>query len=173
MKSFGRQATMAGQALVIIKDKQWVLDIANTSWELMQGLGGISELPAGTGMLFDLSYEKTIEVTTIPMLLPLDIAFLSDDMTITEIYRNVQPGYLITSQLLARYFIEVNTGEFADMEVGEAVSIKLLASEDTAPVASDLVSIVVSFILFLLVSGFCTLVLRNAVKELISNENTG
>jgi uncharacterized membrane protein (UPF0127 family) len=164
---------MAGQALVTIKDKQWVLDIANTSWELMQGLGGISELPAGTGMLFDLRYEKTIEVTTTPMLFPLDIAFLSDDMKITEIYRNVQPSYLVTSILPARYFIEVNAGEFVDVEVGEAVSIKFLVSEDTAPVASDLVSSVVSFVLFLLVSGLCTLVMRNIVKELISNENNG
>lgn len=162
---------MAGQALVTIKDKQWVVDIANTSWELMQGLGGISELPAGTGMLFDLRYEKTIEVTTAPMLLPLDIAFLSDGLMITEIYRDVQPCYLVTSQLPARYFIEVNAGEFADMEVGEAVSIKLLALEDTAPVTSDLVSTVISFVLFLLVSGFCTLVMRNTVKELISSEN--
>jgi uncharacterized membrane protein (UPF0127 family) len=164
---------MAGQALVTIKDKQWVVDIANTSWELMQGLGGISELPAGTGMLFDLRYEKTIEVTTVPMLLPLDIAFLSDDMTITEIYRNIQPGYLVTSQLPARYFIEVNAGEFADMEVGEVVSIKFLVSEDTVPIASDLASTLVSFVLFLLISGFLTLVMRNTVKELVSNESTG
>jgi len=48
-------------------------------------------------MLFDLGFEQIITVTTEPMLFPLDIAFFSEGMVITEIYRNIQPGYLVTS----------------------------------------------------------------------------
>ncbi|MBN2240963.1 MAG: DUF192 domain-containing protein, partial [Dehalococcoidales bacterium] len=102
---------MAGQAVVTIQDKEWLMDVATLPSELSQGLGGIPEIPAGTGMLFDMGYEQIITVTTVPMFFPLDIAFLSDDLVITEVYQNVDPGYLVTSQLPARYFIEVNAGE--------------------------------------------------------------
>jgi uncharacterized membrane protein (UPF0127 family) len=44
------------------------------------------------------------------MLFPLDIAFISEDMVITEVYRNVQPGYLVTSMSSVSYFLEVNAG---------------------------------------------------------------
>jgi uncharacterized membrane protein (UPF0127 family)/antirestriction protein ArdC len=118
---------MSGQALLKIKDKQWAVDIAGTPWEQSQGLGGLSGLPAGTGMLFDLGYEKTIEVTTAPMLFPLDIAFLSDNLIITEIYRNIEPGYLVTSQQPARYFIEVNGGELDGVASGDQASVEILS----------------------------------------------
>src|SRR4030043_1300993 len=118
---------MSGQALLKIKDTQWIVDIANTSWEQSQGLGGLSGLPAGTGMLFDLGYEKTIEVTTAPMLFPLDIAFLSENLIITEIYGNIEPGYLVTSQQPARYFIEVNAGELESVASGDQASVEMLS----------------------------------------------
>ena len=70
---------MPAQAIVTIGDKQWAVGIAYASWELSQGLGGLVELPPGTGMLFDTGFEQTIEVTTVPMLFPLDIAFFSEE----------------------------------------------------------------------------------------------
>ncbi len=47
-----------------------------------------------------------------------DIAFLSEDLVVTEIYRNVQPGYLVHSTVPGRYFIEVNADELEGIEVG-------------------------------------------------------
>src|SRR4030042_3003665 len=102
---------MAGQAVVRIKDKEWLVSIATATWELEQGLGGLPELPLQTGMLFDLGFEQVIHVTTAPMLFSLDIAFLSEELTVTEVYHDVEPAYLVTSIQLARYFIEVNAGE--------------------------------------------------------------
>ncbi len=122
---------MAGQALVTIKDKQWAVDITVTPWELSQGLGGLLEVPPDTGMLFDIGYEQFIEVTTVPMLFPIDIAFLAEDLTVIEVYRNVEPGYLVTSQKPARYFIEVNAGEFEDIVQGNDVIIEYLPLEET------------------------------------------
>ena len=101
---------MAGQVNVTIEDRQWAVAFAITLSELVQGLGGISEITQGTGMLFDLGFEQIITVTTEPMLFPLDIAFFSEELVITEIYRNIQQGYLVTSTSPARYFLEVNGG---------------------------------------------------------------
>ncbi len=95
-------------ALLTLDGKEWQVEVAVTPWELTQGLGGIPEIGPSTGMLFDLGFEQTIHVTTKPMLFPLDIAFFSDDLVVTEVYRDVQPGYLVTSALPARYFLEVN-----------------------------------------------------------------
>ena len=155
---------MAGQAVVTIGNKEWFTDVATLTWELSQGLGGLVELPPATGMLFDMGFAQTIEVTTVPMLFLLDIAFLSEDLTVTEIYRDVEPGYLVTSQVPARYFLEVNAGEFAGIEPGSSVSVESLVTEEITPAASDLVSTVVPFVGFLTVSAISILVMRDMVK---------
>ena len=49
---------MAGQGRVTIGAKEWLASLASASWELTQGLGGIPEMPQGTGMLFDLGFEQ-------------------------------------------------------------------------------------------------------------------
>lgn len=109
---------MVGEAIITIGDKQWNVSIATAPGELVQGLGNIPEIPQYTGMLFDLSFKQAVTVTTEPMLFALDIAFLSDEMVVTEVYRNVPPGYLVHSTKAARYFLEVNAGEMEDIETG-------------------------------------------------------
>ena len=59
---------MSGQAVITIQDKQWEVGIASTPWELEQGLGGLTELLSGTGMLFDTGWEQIVSVTTVPMI---------------------------------------------------------------------------------------------------------
>jgi uncharacterized membrane protein (UPF0127 family) len=155
---------MSGQALLKIKDKQWAVDIANTPWEQSQGLGGLSGLPAGTGMLFDLGYEKTIEVTTAPMLFPLDIAFLSDDFIITEIYRNIEPGYLVTSQQPARYFIEVNAGELEGVASGDQASVEMLSYTEVMQ-TPDWTIAMTSFIGFMMMGTFVVGLVKDFTGE--------
>ncbi|MFC1915214.1 ArdC-like ssDNA-binding domain-containing protein [Chloroflexota bacterium] len=163
---------MAEQAVITIGNKEWFTDVATLSWELSQGLGGLVEIPPTTGMLFDMGFEQSIEVTTVPMLFPLDIAFLSEDLTVTEVYRNVEPGYFVTAQLPARYFLEVNAGELAGIEPGVSVSVESLVTEEMAPVASDLVSTVVPFVGFLTVSAISILVMRDMVKDLFDDKKS-
>ncbi len=122
---------MAGQATVSIQDKLWNVDVATAPWELEQGLGGLAKLPAGTGMLFDLGIEQAIQVTTVPMLFPLDIVFLSKALVITEIYRDIQPGYLVNSILPARYFLEVNASETEGLEIGDQVTVETLSGQES------------------------------------------
>jgi len=163
---------MAGQAVITIGDKEWYVDVATLPWELSQGLGGLVELPSAAGMLFDMGFEQLIEVTTVPMLFPLDIAFLSEDLTVTEIYRNIQPGYLVTSQSPARYFLEVNASELDSIASGASVSVEYLVVEEMTPAASELVSSIVPFIGFLAVGAIATLTMRDMVKDLFEDEKS-
>ncbi len=151
---------MAGQALVAIKDKQWAVDIAITHWELEQGLGGLPELPLETGMLFDLGFEQVIHVTTTPMLFPLDIAFLSEELTVTEVYHDVEPGYLVTSTQPARHFLEVNAGELEGIEPGDTVSVDLLPLEEM-PVTHDWISMMFGFTGFLMLGTLTVSIARD------------
>jgi len=155
---------MAGQATLTIKSKQWSVSIATAPWELTQGLGGISELPAETGMLFDLGWEQTVQVTTVPMLFPLDIVFLSDSLVVTEVYRNIQPGYLVTSTLPARYFIEVNAGELDGIDSGDQASVELLPLEETAVTTPDWVSAMISLMGFVVIGMFAVGIVQDLVK---------
>ncbi|AQU05316.1 hypothetical protein B1778_00825 [Dehalococcoides mccartyi] len=155
---------MAGPAVVRIKDREWLVSLAVTPWEMAQGLGGLPELPPGTGMLFDLAIEQTIQVTTVPMLFPLDIAFLSEDLTIIEVYRNVEPGYLVTSIQPARYFIEVNAGELEGIAPGEIASVEFLPFEEI-PVVTDWLSMMFSLAGFLVLGTLTVSIVRDFTKK--------
>ncbi len=156
---------MPGQANVNIEDKQWLVAIASTPSELVQGLGGVPEMPQGTGMLFDMGFEQVITVTTKPMFFPLDIAFFSEEMVITEIYRNIQPGYIVTSTSPARYFLEVNTGELDGINSGSQASFEFLSPVSTVA-SSDWVTPMISFMGFTLIGFFVVGMVANLTKSL-------
>ncbi|MDO8717225.1 MAG: DUF192 domain-containing protein [Dehalococcoidales bacterium] len=161
---------MVGQVTVRISDKEWLASLAQTSWELTQGLGGIPEIPQGTGMLFDLGFEQTITVTTEPMLFPLDIAFLSESLAITEIYRDVQMGYHVSSTLPARYFLEVNAGELEGIDSGSQAFADSLPLQE-APVASDWGSPMVSFMGFTLMGVFMIGMVKDLTGTMFADRN--
>jgi uncharacterized membrane protein (UPF0127 family) len=116
-------------------------------------MGGISGIQAGTGMLFDMGLEQTIQVTTVPMLFSLDIAFLSDNMVVTEVYRDIEPGYLVTSTSPARYFLEVNAGELTGVNAGDQASLEVISTQDTTA-SADWITPLVSFMGFALAGLF-------------------
>ncbi len=155
---------MAGQLTLAISNKEWLVSLAETPWELTQGLGGLPEIPQGTGMLFDMGFEQTITVTTEPMLFPLDIAFLSEGMVVTEIYRNVQPGYLVTSTSPARYFLEVNGGELDGVDSGSQATADSLPLQ-AVPVALDWIAPMSSFIGFILMGGLAISLVKDLAEE--------
>ncbi|MDD4986504.1 MAG: DUF192 domain-containing protein [Dehalococcoides mccartyi] len=154
---------------IAVKNKQWNINIATTPWELTQGLGGLSDMPIQEGMLFDLGWSQTIQVTTVPMLFPLDIAFFSETLEITEIYRNIQPGYLVTSTSLARYFLEVNAGELEGVESEDQATVELLSTQElvTTP---DWMSAVIGFMGFAVMGIFTISIIRDLVKGLFGEQ---
>jgi uncharacterized membrane protein (UPF0127 family) len=122
---------MAGQANVTINGNTWAVYIADQSWELSQGLSGVSSMPAKTGMFFDTGYQHLIGVQTLQMLFNLDIAFISEDFEVVEIHKNVAPGISFTSTELARYFLEVNAGELDTISVGDSVTVQVVSGPVT------------------------------------------
>ena len=121
---------MSGQVVVIIKNRQWSVSVANTPWEAAEGLGELSELPVGHGMLFDVGWEQPITVSTETMLFPLDIAFLSETLKVLEVIDNLEPGQRFTSTESARYFLEVNAGELDTIEVGDQAILQFTALQE-------------------------------------------
>ncbi|MFC1991087.1 ArdC-like ssDNA-binding domain-containing protein, partial [Chloroflexota bacterium] len=97
-------------------------------------------------------------------------AFLSEDLTVTELYREVEPGYIVTSQLPARYFLEVNAGEMVSIEPGNTVSLELLAMQ-SEPVVVDWMTPMAAFTGFVLVGALVAGVATSLSKE-APNEST-
>lgn len=122
---------MPGQGVVTIRDKQWSVSIANTPWELVQGLGGVPQIPAGTGMLFDTGWEQSITVTTVGMLFPLDVAFLSESLVMVDLVQHFVPGHRITAVRPACFFLEVGAGEMDGIDLGDRAYVELLPFQET------------------------------------------
>lgn len=122
---------MTGTASIEIHGITWAVDVATTSSELTNGLGGLASIPAYTGMLFDVGYTRTISVTTEPMLFPIDIAFISEDSMVVEVVQEYSAGQNHTCETPARYFLEVNAGEMDDVQVGDLVLMSSLGDNQT------------------------------------------
>jgi len=135
---------MSGQAIIIIRDKQWTVSIANTYTELVTGLSGAQSIPSGTGVLFDLGTDyKTIQIDMTRMLFALDIVFINSTHGVVGVMHNVQPNLREVSFENnglpgARCFLEVNAGEAEGIEVGDNVNIQGY----TQPAQLDITSIV-------------------------------
>jgi len=155
---------MSGTAIITIGSDQWEVSLATTYWELTQGLGGITTIPSGTGMLFDLGTEQTIQVTTVPMLFPLDIAFLSSSLVVTEVVSDVSPGYIITSSYPARYFMEVNAGELQGVEVGDQASVEPHNLVQPAP---DWLSALIGLMAFMVLGAFMLAAVRMLTRKML------
>jgi len=73
-------------------------------------------------MLFDLGYERPLQVTTEPMLFPLDIVFIGEDLKVIDVVQDVEPGNILNHDTPARYFLEMNAGEAEGVEPGDSVA---------------------------------------------------
>ena len=153
---------MTRQAIVTIGDRHWLMDIADTPWKLTQGLSDIPEISPGIGMLFDVVWAHHITVTTARMMFPLDIAFISESLVITEIRRGITPGQEVTSDTPARYFLEVNAGELSGVDLNDQVSMELLAQEETPYLISNWVDMIL-MVISLTVAGAFTISMARGI----------
>ena len=158
---------MSGQAIVNISDKQWNVAMATTYSELVAGLGGYSSIPAGTGMLFDMGSDQYIDVTTVPMLFSLDIAFISGSLTVVGLAQDAPPGQLLVSTQPARYFLEVNAGETDGIELGDPVNVAVTQEASPAQFFVTQLQALLPWILTGLV------VVPQALKQLIKPNSSG
>lgn len=146
---------MPGQAVVVIRDKEWVVSMATTPQELLVGLSGVESIPAGTGMLFDLGAEQIITVTAENMLFPVSVIFIDSNLKVTEVALLLMPGDFGTTSLPARYFLEVNVGEAVGIEDGDAVSITITQAPgfDWSSIIVYIMPLVVLGLVFPLITG--------------------
>jgi uncharacterized membrane protein (UPF0127 family) len=156
---------MPGQAIITIQNQAWQVTLATDPWEQVQGLGGISGIAPGAGMLFDMGYEQEINVTTEPMLFPLDIAFLSEDLAVTEVYHNIFPGYLVNTTKPARFFLEVNAGEMEGIEEGSQADLELLALQNSSSGVPDWLNTLTGFMGFMLMAVFMSGLIRSQLGD--------
>ncbi|GEM_PF-801824 len=156
---------MPGQALVTIGDKEWRVYLATTPYELTRGLGGLPSIPMGAGMLFDMGAEQSISVTTVPMLFPLDIVFIKGSLIINGLASNVAPGYLVTSEAPARYFLEVNAGEAQGIAAGDRAIISYLTLGPQQGAANSVVNFAAQALAFGLGVSFFRKVIKNVTGK--------
>lgn len=109
--------------VITIGDNQWTYTLAT---KISEGLSGVESLPAGQGMLFDLGFDYSrVDINMSEMLFPLDIVFINSNLTVVGVLHDVQPSdeayFLASNSLGARYFMEVNAGEAASVNVGDEV----------------------------------------------------
>ena len=147
---------------VTIGSRQWQVSVATTAEELQRGLGGLASLTPSTGMLFDLGSDQQVSVTTEPMLFPIDICFISGSLILTQINRNVQPGNLISGH--GRFWLEVNSGELAGVDVGDTASINPLLPAGLPEAVSSAVSIIMNFAPLLILAMFASSLLKRRKK---------
>jgi uncharacterized membrane protein (UPF0127 family) len=160
-----------GQGSIAIMNATWEVTIAADPADLSQGLGGIASIQSGTGELFNLDVSQTIRVTTVPMLFALDIAFMDENVVVTEVYRDTQPGYLVTSTQTARYFLEVNAGELANVNPGDQATIEVTTQPMIVTVSGstgwlDIINAFMPLIMSVIFLGM----LLPVIKELIAGK---
>jgi len=106
------------------------VEIADDSQEWAQGLMFRKNLDENSGMLFIFPDEQTRGFWMKNTLIPLDIIFVSSNLTIIDIKENfgpceTDPCQVYTSKAPAKYVLEVNGGfvEKKGIKVGDRIKI--------------------------------------------------
>lgn len=102
------------------------VEMAANSQQRYMGLSFRKSMPDDAGMLFIYPAERALTFTMRNTLIPLSIAFISEDMVINEIHHmNVGPGQLFNSRKSAKFALEVNQGWFEENDIKPGAAIVL------------------------------------------------
>lgn len=101
-----------------VGDVSLTVELAVTGNERYMGLSFRESLPDNAGMLFVYTQEQSLSFTMRNTLIPLSIAFLSQDMVVNEIHQmDVGPDQIFDAEKPAQYALEVNQGWFAKHDI--------------------------------------------------------
>jgi len=122
---------------VIINGITWYVDVAITPVQIHQGLSGRRELGSNVGMLFIFDRPRILDFWMQGCLIPLDVAFISDQRRIVSIHtmhveKDLKGKTLYNSKVPALYTLEVSAGSFArsGVKVGDEVCFVGIPSSD-------------------------------------------
>jgi len=103
------------------------VQVADTLQEQEKGLMNVTDLPEDDGMLFvfDTVQPESFWMENTP--LPLDMVFVSDNLTINDINYNATPESqaVFTSDAPCKYVVEVNGGYCVDHGIGIGDKIEI------------------------------------------------
>jgi len=122
-----QEQTEYKQANITISNVLVVLDVADTNATIKHGLKFKESLCTKCGMLFDWQKSRYVNFWMKDTAIPLDIAYINEDLIITEII-DMQPlnENPKKSKDKVRYAIEMNNGWFASngIQIGDKVIIE-------------------------------------------------
>lgn len=128
--TYGQRVMVAlfGESMqtIYIEETAVTVSIADTLLERQQGLSGVTELDPLQGKLFVFDEEGYYGMWMKDMLMPLDIIWINNDMTVVHVEKNLEPETYptaFTSSEPARFVLEVNAF-FADtfsVNIGDKV----------------------------------------------------
>lgn len=99
--------------LIRIRDAVIAAERADTSEKRAEGLGGRETMEANAGMFFVFDKADFYPFWMKDMKFPLDIIWIGEDFTITDIQENIQPETFpqtFVSDVPSRYVLEVHAG---------------------------------------------------------------
>jgi uncharacterized protein len=114
---------------VCIDDSCFMVEIADNEQARQQGLMYRKELAQGNGMLFIFEKESRVGFWMKNTLIPLDMIFISSNLTVAYVASNVQPCKTvqcptITPPTPVKYVLEINAGlaNKKGIAVGDVIS---------------------------------------------------
>lgn len=110
---FGLQKSDERAIRVKIGDGIFYVRVAETQRERELGLGGTRSLAGNKGMLFEFPQNGFHSIWMKDMLIPIDIIWLSDALSVIDLRENVSPDTfptIFTPKSPARFVVELSAG---------------------------------------------------------------
>lgn len=124
--TFAEQICKEKYANIMVKSEPLYVRTACQQDELAHGLKNIKKMDYDVGMIFVFGYEKPLSFWMKDTYIPLDIAFLNNNLEIVDI-QTMKPHdeTEVKSSKPASYALEVNKGYFNkyNIKVGDRVSL--------------------------------------------------
>lgn len=98
---------MLGSGMVECGFSLWMVSIAGTLNQILQGLKGVKGLPFETGLLCNYSEDCRPVIDTTNMLFNTDVIFISSGMEVVDTYKELIPGIIVASRELAQYSLQL------------------------------------------------------------------
>lgn len=162
---------MSRIATVDINDVIWNGPYLSTIQELSEGLAGVESIPQGVCAFFDMGAQTMITVTVQEMLFPLDIIFIDENFNVVQVSENVVPGAPNIS-CTARYFVEMNAGEAAAVNIGDVATISISTIGGTST-NSDIVSMMSTAMIMGMTMMMASMMIKSTTQEKVFADTGG